>query len=70
MPDSELLTGDVTADDGAPDLKNKKGECTPRHGDAFCRKFVKRKEVGQNANPSLRSLRVRSAEPNATLFEY
>ena len=47
-----MLTGDVTVDDGAPDLKNKKGECAPRHGDAFCRKFVKRKEVGQNANPS------------------
>lgn len=52
MPDSELLTGDVTDDDGVPNLKNKKGECAPSHGDAFCRKFVKRKEVGQNANPS------------------
>ena len=36
---------------------------TPRHGDAFCRKFIKRKEVGQNAIPSLRSLRVRSVAP-------
>ena len=52
MPDSERLTGDVTVDDGAPDMKNKKGECAPRHGDAFCRKFVKRKGVGQNAIPS------------------
>ena len=33
-------------------MKNKKGECAPRHGDAFCRKFVKRKGVGQNAIPS------------------
>ena len=49
---SELLTGDVTVDDGAPDMKNKKDECAPRHGDAFCRKFIKRKDVGQNANPS------------------
>ncbi len=35
MPDSERLTGEVTADDGAPDMKNEKDECAPRHGDAI-----------------------------------
>ena len=40
MPDSERLTGDVTDDDGAPDLKNKKGECAPRHGDAIADFFI------------------------------
>ena len=49
---SELLTGDSPLTTARPISKNKKGECAPRHGDAFCRKFVKRKGVGQNANPS------------------
>lgn len=35
MPDSERLTGEVTADDGAPDMKNEKDECAPRHDDAI-----------------------------------
>ena len=35
MPDSERLTGDVTADDGVPDMKNEKDECAPHHGDAI-----------------------------------
>ena len=35
MPDSKRRTGDVTVVDGAPDMKNKKGECTPRHGDVI-----------------------------------
>ena len=52
MPDSERLTGDSPLTTVRPISKNKKGECAPRHGDAVCRKFIKRKEVGQNANPS------------------
>ena len=55
MPDSELLTGDVTADDGAPDLKNKKGECAPRHGDAIADFYFQKKtslRVRTIANPS------------------
>ena len=52
MPDSELLTGDVTVDDGVFLYGKNNFFYTPRHGDAFCRKFIKRKEVGQNANPS------------------
>ena len=43
MPDSERLTGDVTVDDGAPDLKNKKGECAPRHGDAIADFYFQKK---------------------------
>ena len=59
-----------TVDDGAPEQWKQISYCAPRHGDAFCRKFIKRKGVGQNANPSLRSLQIRSVSPNATLFEY
>ena len=47
-----MLTGDVTVDDGAPEQWKQISYCAPRHGDAFCRKFVKRKGVGQNAIPS------------------
>ena len=30
-----MLTGDVTVDDGAPDIEKYKSECAPRHGDAI-----------------------------------
>ena len=32
-----------TVDDGAPDLKNKKGECAPRHGDAIADFYFQKK---------------------------
>ena len=50
-----MLTGDVTVDDGAPDLKNKKGECAPRHGDEIADFFFQGKtslRVRTIANPS------------------